>query len=249
GMAARGGEWCGGSYRSGKGEYFWFWSKSSPEKFSGPTVVAGGGRSKGRQAYNVIINNINHLKEIVDNAWIKHSKDQFRAPTTQDMEILIQTYLMPLATKTQNDSFRFVHELKLEMSVDLRYVESLEKEIDELESDKAKFSYMYDVILKECVSNEVKCSYLMSLSDLDALDELQCLYLHKVKECDCLAQKLSRQTESVSKEVHNELLKRLAKVEKHSISLEITLQKRKEQVKNDTVWNEKASNLFRKERE
>nr|GEW94613.1 retrovirus-related Pol polyprotein from transposon TNT 1-94 [Tanacetum cinerariifolium] len=145
------------------------------------------------------------------------------------MEILIQTCLMPLAIKTHNDSFRFVHELKQEMHADLKYVESLEKEIDELESDKAGFTNMYDVILQECVSNDVKCSYLLSLSDLDALDELQCLYLHKVKKCDCLAQKLSNQTESVSKEVHSELLKRFAKVEKHSISLEIALQKHKEQ--------------------
>nr|GEZ88873.1 hypothetical protein [Tanacetum cinerariifolium] len=135
----------------------------------------------------------------------------------EDMEILIQTCLMPLAIKTQNDSFKFVHELKQEMHADLKYVESLKKEIDELESDKAEFSDMYDVILQECVSKDVMCSYLMSLSDLDALDELQCLYLHKVKECDCLAQKLLKQTESVSK--------------------------------NDTVCNEKASNVFRKERE
>nr|GEZ41294.1 integrase, catalytic region, zinc finger, CCHC-type, peptidase aspartic, catalytic [Tanacetum cinerariifolium] len=62
-----------------------------------------------------------------------------------------------------------------------------------------------------------------------ALDELQCVYLHKVKECDCLKQKLSKQTESVSKKVHTELLQRFAKVEKHSISLEIALQKCKEQ--------------------
>nr|GEW35944.1 integrase, catalytic region, zinc finger, CCHC-type, peptidase aspartic, catalytic [Tanacetum cinerariifolium] len=34
-----------------------------------------------------------------------------------------------------------------EMHADLKYVESLEKEIDELESDKAEFSDMYDVIL------------------------------------------------------------------------------------------------------
>nr|GFA44854.1 hypothetical protein [Tanacetum cinerariifolium] len=33
---------------------------------------------------------------------------------------------------------------------------------------------MYDVILQECVSNDVMCSYLQSLSDLDALAELQC---------------------------------------------------------------------------
>nr|GEY25564.1 retrovirus-related Pol polyprotein from transposon TNT 1-94 [Tanacetum cinerariifolium] len=143
--------------------------------------------SKTRQAYNVMTNNINHFKEIVDNAWIKYSKDQFRAPTVQDIEILIQTCLKPLAIKTQNDCFKFVHELKQEMHADLKYVESLEKEIDKLESNKAEFSDMYDVILQECV-----------------------------KECDCLAQKLSKQTKSV---------------------------------KNDIVCNEKASNVFRKERE
>nr|GEW10749.1 retrovirus-related Pol polyprotein from transposon TNT 1-94 [Tanacetum cinerariifolium] len=165
------------------------------------------------------------------------------------MEILIQTCLMPLAIKTQNDSFKFIHELKQEMHADLEYVESLEKEIDELESDKAVFSDMYDEILQDCVSKDIMCSYLQSLSDLDALAELQCMYLHKVKECDCLAQNLLKQTESVSKKVHNELLQRFAKLEKHSISLELALQKCKEQVKNDTVCNEKASNVFQKQRE
>nr|GEY15028.1 hypothetical protein [Tanacetum cinerariifolium] len=69
---------------------------------------------------------------------------------------------------------------------DLKYVESLEKEIDELESDKVEFSDMYDVILQE---------------------------------------------------------------QKHSISLELALQKCKEQVKNETVCNEKALNVFQKARE
>ncbi|GJZ20941.1 retrovirus-related pol polyprotein from transposon TNT 1-94 [Tanacetum coccineum] len=158
-------------------------------------------------------------EELVDQAWEKHSHDHFRAPTAHDMEILIKTCLMPLAIKTQNDSFTFVHELKQEMHADLKYVESLEKEIDELESDKAEFSNMYDILLQECVSNDVMCSYLHLLSDLDAHNELQCLYLHKVKECECLAQKLSKQTESVK------------------------------QMKNDTVCKEKASNVFLKERE
>nr|GEV33286.1 hypothetical protein [Tanacetum cinerariifolium] len=180
--------------------------------------------SKSRQEYNVMTNNIDHFKQIVDDAWIKHLKDQFRPLTAHDMEILIQTCLMPLTIKTQSDSLKFVHELKQEMHADLKYVESLEKEIDELESEKAEFSDMYDVILQECVSKDVMCSYLMSLSDLNALDELQCMYLHNVKECDCLAQKLSKQTESVSK-------------------------KCKEKVKNDSGCNEKASNVFRKERE
>ncbi|GKA71982.1 ribonuclease H-like domain-containing protein [Tanacetum coccineum] len=71
-----------------------------------------------------------------------------------------------------------------------KYVESLEKEIDELESDKAEFSNMYDMLLQECVSNDVMCSYLHSLSDLDAHTELQCLYLHKVKEFEFTAHNL-----------------------------------------------------------
>ncbi|GJS45571.1 retrovirus-related pol polyprotein from transposon TNT 1-94 [Tanacetum coccineum] len=135
------------------------------------------------------------------------------------------------------------------MHADLKYVESLENEIDELESDKAEFSNMYDMLLQECVSNDVMCSYLHSLSDLDAHTELQCLYLHKVKECECLAQKLSKQTETVSKEVYTELLRSFAKLEKHSISLELALQQCQEQMKNDTVCKEKASNVFQKERE
>ncbi|GJW00054.1 retrovirus-related pol polyprotein from transposon TNT 1-94 [Tanacetum coccineum] len=68
----------------------------------------------------------------------------------QDMEILVKTCLMPLALKTQNDSFAFVHELKQEMHADLKYVESLEDELDELESDKAEFSNMYSNALQEC---------------------------------------------------------------------------------------------------
>ncbi|GKD07545.1 hypothetical protein Tco_1187230, partial [Tanacetum coccineum] len=155
---------------------------------------------------------------------------------------------MPLAIKTQNDSFIFVHELKQEMHDDLMYVESLEKEIDKLKFDKAEFSNMYDILLQDCVSNDVMCSYLHSLSDLDAYTELKCLYLHKVKECECLAQKLSKQTETVSKEVYTELLRTFAKLEKHSISLELALQQCQEQIKNETVYKEKASNVFKKER-
>ncbi|GJR13832.1 hypothetical protein Tco_0796484 [Tanacetum coccineum] len=129
-----------------------------------------------------------YTKEVVNQAWVKHSKDHFRAPTAKDMKILIKTCLMPLALKNQNDSFTFVHELKKEMHADLKYVESLENEIGKLESDKAEFSNMYDMLLQECVSNDVMCSYLHSLSDLDDHAKLQCLYDHKVKECECLAQ-------------------------------------------------------------
>ncbi|GJV92038.1 hypothetical protein Tco_1539851 [Tanacetum coccineum] len=76
-----------------------------------------------------------------------NSHDHFRTPTALDMEVLIKTCLMPLSIKIQNDSFTFVHELKQEMHADLKYVESLENEIDKLESDKAEFLNMYDIVL------------------------------------------------------------------------------------------------------
>ncbi|GJS56162.1 hypothetical protein Tco_0629524 [Tanacetum coccineum] len=205
--------------------------------------------SKSRQVFNEMTFNINQFREIVDQTWFKHTSDYFRVPTAHDMELLIKTLLMPLSIKTQNDSFRFEHELKTEMHEDFEYVKSLEKEIDELESEKADFSNMYDLLLEECVSKDVICSYLHSLSELNAHTELQCMYLHKVKECECLAQKLSKQTESVNNEVHNKLLKSFAKLEKHSISLELSLQHCKEQMKNNSVCKENGSNVFRKERE
>ncbi|GJT67659.1 hypothetical protein Tco_1019139 [Tanacetum coccineum] len=120
---------------------------------------------------NVIPNSLNmcdndnqadqNAKELVDQDWEKHSHDHFRSPTAHDIEILIKTFLMPLALKTQNDSFTFVHELKQEMHDDLTF----------------------------------------------------------------------------------------AKLEKHSITLELAFQQCQEQMKNDTVCKEKASNVFLIERE
>ncbi|GJZ10058.1 hypothetical protein Tco_0544817 [Tanacetum coccineum] len=137
---------------------------------------------------------------------------------------------MPLSDKTILGSHCFVHELKKEMHDDLEYVQNLEKEMDELESEKADFSNIYDLLLEECVSKDVTCSYLHSMSDLNAHTELKCLYLHKVKECECLALKLSKQTESVNNEVHNKLLKSFAKQKTLNFS-ELSLQHCKEQMK------------------
>nr|GEV09275.1 reverse transcriptase domain-containing protein [Tanacetum cinerariifolium] len=57
--------------------------------------------------------------------------------------------------------------LNQEMHADLKYVESLEKEIYELESDKAEFSNMYDMILQEFDSNHFACVTKM-LNDVNA---------------------------------------------------------------------------------
>nr|GEW26058.1 hypothetical protein [Tanacetum cinerariifolium] len=82
--------------------------------------------------------------------------------------------------------------------------------LDTKQTEFEKYKAFNDRTVNYDKLEHVMCSYLQSLSELDALAELQY---------------------------------------KHSISLEIALQNYKEQVKNDTVCNEKASNVFRKERE
>ncbi|GJT97347.1 hypothetical protein Tco_1092865 [Tanacetum coccineum] len=104
--------------------------------------------------------------KIVDQAWVKHSNDRLhlRSPTAQDMEILIKTCLMPLALKTQNDSFAFVHELKQEMHADLKYVESLEDEIDETDLIKAgHFLYLGMDCLAQSFSEQLNLEGYLSL--------------------------------------------------------------------------------------
>ncbi|GJU61950.1 hypothetical protein Tco_1243785 [Tanacetum coccineum] len=122
-----------------------------------------------------------------------------------------------------------------------------QKDIDIKEGLKLK---AYEIsVVQEKHDELVKQSLLTKSHYEDAHTELQCLNLHKVKESECLAQKLSKQTESVSKEVYTELLRSFAKLEKHLNSLELALQQCQEQLKNDTVCKEKASNVFLKERE
>ncbi|GKA69889.1 hypothetical protein Tco_0775953 [Tanacetum coccineum] len=137
--------------------------------------------SKSRLLYNEMTNNFNHFRTICQQTWSNHTSSAFPNPTPKSMEVLIKRLLMPLSDKTILDSHCFIHELKKEMNDDLEYVNSLEKELDELESEKADFSNIYDLLLEECVSKDVTCSYLHSMSDLNAHTELKCMYLHKVK--------------------------------------------------------------------
>ncbi|GJX12509.1 hypothetical protein Tco_0204267, partial [Tanacetum coccineum] len=93
--------------------------------------------SKSRQVYNEMTNNFNHFRNNCHKAWSNHT---ICIPnlTAKSMEVLIKTLLMPLSNKTMLDSHCFVHELKTEMHDDLEYVKSLEKEVEELKSEKNK---------------------------------------------------------------------------------------------------------------
>ncbi|GJW57471.1 hypothetical protein Tco_0104202 [Tanacetum coccineum] len=72
----------------------------------------------------------------------------------------------------------------------VRYEMELEKEVDELEYEKAEFSNEYDLLLQECVSKDIMCSILRSFESLDDKTELQCLYLEKCQECEFLKNEL-----------------------------------------------------------
>ncbi|GJR43118.1 hypothetical protein Tco_1311221, partial [Tanacetum coccineum] len=101
--------------------------------------------SKSRQVYNEMTNNFNHFRTICKQTWSNHTNSAFPNPTAKSMEVLIKTLLMPLSDKTILDSHCFV----TEMHDDLEYVKSLEKEVDELESEKADFLNIYDLLLEE----------------------------------------------------------------------------------------------------
>nr|GEX40515.1 hypothetical protein [Tanacetum cinerariifolium] len=82
---------------------------------------------------------------------------------------------------TTNDN-EFERALKQEIFEDLEYLQSLEKEVDELESEKDEFSNEYDLLLQECLSKDIMCVILCSFDDIDEQTEMQCLYLGKIKE-------------------------------------------------------------------
>ncbi|GJY22184.1 hypothetical protein Tco_0394750 [Tanacetum coccineum] len=67
-----------------------------------------------------------------------------------------------------------------------KYVQSLEKKVDELEFKKAEFSNEYDLLLQECLSKYIMCVILRSFDNIDEQTELQCSYLEKIEECESL---------------------------------------------------------------
>nr|GEY28305.1 Gag-Pol polyprotein [Tanacetum cinerariifolium] len=98
-------------------------------------------------------------------------------------------------------------------------------------------------------SNRTRDRYLGALHDKEIELEKYKIFKDRTIEKDTLEQKLSKQTETVSKEVYNELLKSFAKLENHSLSHELALQQCHVQMKNDIVCKQNGPTVFLKERE
>ncbi|GJU34543.1 retrovirus-related pol polyprotein from transposon TNT 1-94 [Tanacetum coccineum] len=126
-------------------------------------------------------------------------------PITHEITVLVKDLLMPLAEKKRANTSEFENFLKEEMFDDLQYIQSLEKELDELQSDKTEFSNEYDLLLQECLSKDILCVALSSMTDIDEYFEMACKYLEKVKECECLEIELSKQKDTVSKQDYHKL--------------------------------------------
>nr|GEY73863.1 integrase, catalytic region, zinc finger, CCHC-type, peptidase aspartic, catalytic [Tanacetum cinerariifolium] len=75
---------------------------------------------------------------------------------------------------------------KIKVIMDLKLRE--EHDIYKMLSMEKQLKFLNEIVYKR--SQSIQTIHMM---------EPKCMYLHKVKECDCLAQKLSKQTKSVSK--------------------------------------------------
>ncbi|GKA70167.1 hypothetical protein Tco_0776231 [Tanacetum coccineum] len=203
--------------------------------------------------------NITILKQLKKaNASLTHELEEFAPNREETMTLanesrskLNKDTVKPYDYTRQNSLYEIFKAPSLEYLYQLERGKEVRKTIgvDETESEKAEMDKQLKFLNKIVYTRNQSIQTIHMLAPKCAHTELQCMYLHKVKECECLAQKLSKQTESVNNEVHNKLLKSFAKLEKHSISLELSLQHCKEQMKNNPVCKENASNVFRKERE
>ncbi|GJS86468.1 hypothetical protein Tco_0769104 [Tanacetum coccineum] len=87
--------------------------------------------------------------------WEKLMDNRWQQQITNEITVLVKNLLIPLTIKTKTNANEFERSLKQEIFEDLEYFQSLEKEVDELESEKAEFSNEYDLLLQECLSHDI----------------------------------------------------------------------------------------------
>ncbi|GKB76472.1 hypothetical protein Tco_0943367, partial [Tanacetum coccineum] len=109
--------------------------------------------------------------QIVDLDWEIRMDNRWQQPITQERTVLVQNILIPLVKKKKENAYAFESALKKEMFEDLEYVQSLEKEVDELKLGNKEFSNEYDLLLQECLTNNIMCDALSSMVDIDEYSE------------------------------------------------------------------------------
>ncbi|GJR46722.1 hypothetical protein Tco_1314825 [Tanacetum coccineum] len=150
----------------------------------------------------------------------------------------------PQISKINVDLERFHLCLKEEMVADLKYVNSLEDEVDNLksqmETQKTQFLNEIDRLSREYYYADHMNAILGIYTDLDEFTDLQCDYGETLEKCERLEKELSK-SKTMSKNFES--------LQKHAINLELDLQHCKEKIKQDKSFKENQSNVFLKERE
>ncbi|GJT67609.1 hypothetical protein Tco_1019089 [Tanacetum coccineum] len=150
----------------------------------------------------------------------------------------------PQISKINVDLERFHLCLKEEMVADLKYVNSLEDEVDNLksqmETQKTQFLNEIDRLSREYYYADHMNAILGIYTDLDEFTDLQCDYGETLQKCERLEKELSKS---------RKMSKSFESLQKHAINLELDLQQCKEKIKNDKSFKENQSNVFLKERE
>nr|GEW74590.1 hypothetical protein [Tanacetum cinerariifolium] len=108
----------------------------------------------------------------LDIDWQSRLEHRMDKPIIHEIIMLVKDLLMPLAEKTRATASEFENFLKEEMFDDLQYVQSHEKELDELQSDKIEFSNEYELLLQECLSKDIWCVALSFMTDIDEYSEM-----------------------------------------------------------------------------
>ncbi|GJR26401.1 hypothetical protein Tco_1102633 [Tanacetum coccineum] len=140
---------------------------------------------KSKQVFDYLMINIENIRSVVELNWKNRLQNEWKNPVTHNVKLLVKDMLIPLARDTKSNASLFETHLKTEIFAYLKYVQSLEKEVDELQSYKTELSKEYDILLRECVSKDIMCAILHSFDNINEQTEMQCLYLEKLQECEC----------------------------------------------------------------
>ncbi|GJU54838.1 hypothetical protein Tco_1228552 [Tanacetum coccineum] len=184
--------------------------------------------------------NVDNIISIIDTKYQQRKLDWYK-PITDDIRQLFEKLLIPVAHKAFKNVGIFENASKKETYEDSKYVKFLEKKVDECETQKAEFSNEYDLLLKECLLNDIMCDIIFYFDNIDKQTELQCLYLEKCQECENLELELSK-----SKTQQTD--KRFANLEQYCIELELALQHEKETNVCKNSWGKQPLILGNKEK-
>ncbi|GJX28213.1 hypothetical protein Tco_0236292 [Tanacetum coccineum] len=144
----------------------------------------------------------------------------------------------PQISKINVDLERFHLCLKEEMVADLKYVNSLEDEVDNLksqmETQKTQLLNEIDRLSREYYYADHMNAILGIYTDLDEFTDLQCDYGETLQKCERLEKELSK-SKTMSKNFES--------LQKHAINLELDLQHCKEKIKQDKSFKENQPQL------